>query len=105
METCNTKCKTWQQVLIEKGVESSISKSFIGFISWNKGEEFNKLGREITEIFSGYEGKVVAKDVVSNIHNDKGLLFFNADIPENIANEIFDTIMSYEQNEVYSTLN
>jgi hypothetical protein len=60
---------------MEKGFDSSTAKSLIGFISWNKGEEFNKLGKEITEIFLGYEGKVIAKDVVSSKYNDKGLLF------------------------------
>lgn len=104
MTICDIKCKTWHDVLMEKGVDSSTSKSLIGFISWNKGEEFNKLGKEITEIFSGYEGKVIAKDVVSSKYNDKGILFFSTDIPENIANEIFDTIMSYEQNHVYNSL-
>lgn len=43
---CNTKCKTWQDILIEKNFESFTSRSLIEFISWNKGEEFNKLGEK-----------------------------------------------------------
>lgn len=104
LDLCNTKCKTWQDVLIEKNFESSTSKSLIGFISWNKGEEFNKLGEKITEVLSGYQGKIFAKDVVSTNFNDKGLLFLNTEISKESANKIFDTIMSYEQNNVYKTL-
>ena len=59
-----TTCKTWQDVLAEKGFDSAVSQALIGFISWNKGEKFNKLGRELTEILSVYEGKVFIKDVV-----------------------------------------
>ena len=104
LDLCDIKCKTWQDVLIEKGFEFSTSKSLIGFISWNEGEEFNKLGKKITEVLSGYQGRVFVKDVVSTNFNDKGLLFFNTEISEESANKIFDAIMSYEQNNVYSTL-
>lgn len=41
-------CNTWHDVLIESDFDSSDAKSLIGFISWNKGEEFAHLGREIT---------------------------------------------------------
>lgn len=105
MDLCNTNCKTWQDVLIEKDFESSTSKSLIGFISWNKGEEFNKIGKKITEVLSGYQGRVFVKDVISTNLNDKGLLFLNTEISQEFANKIFDTIMSYEQNNVYNTLN
>ncbi|MEQ8196714.1 MAG: hypothetical protein ABRQ27_01665 [Clostridiaceae bacterium] len=101
MKTCDITCKTWHDVLIEKGFDSSSSRSLIGFLSWNRGEEFRNIGKEITEIFSGYEGKVFARDVVSSKYNDKGILFFNDEISQDIANEMFDAIMSYEQNEVY----
>ena len=104
MAICNTQCKTWQDVLVEKGFDLPISKSVIGFISWNKGEEFNMLGKELTEILSGHAGNVFIKDVVSNNYNDKGLILFNTDIPEYVANEMFDAIMDYEQNNVYHTL-
>ncbi len=100
----NICCKTWQDVLIEKGFDSSTAKALIGFISWNKGEEFFKLGTEITQLLSGYEGKVFAKDVTAINYNDKGLLFFSTDISQEIANKIFEAIMSYEQNNVYSSL-
>lgn len=104
MDIYNTTCKTWHDVLIEKGLDSSISKSLIGFISWNKGEEFANLGKKITEVLSEYQGRVFAKDVVSSNFNDKGLLFFNVAIPDDVANKIFYAIMSYEQNNVYNTL-
>lgn len=87
-----------------KGFERSIVKNLIGFISWNKGEEHPKLGREITELLSTYEGKVFVKDVASMNFNDKGLLFFSTDVSDEIANQMFDTIMDYEQHEVYSPL-
>lgn len=104
MGTYDIKNITWQDVLIRKGFDPSISKAFIGFISWNRGEEFTKLGREITQVLSDHEGKVFAKDAVSRKYNDKGLLFFSTDLSEDIANEIFDSIMDCEQKEVYSTL-
>lgn len=104
MNIDNTCCKTWHDVLIEKGFDSTTSKSLIGFISWNKGEEFSKLGTEITQLLSGYEGRVFAKDVSAVNYNDKGLLFFSSDIPEEIANKIFEAIMSYEQNNVYCSI-
>jgi hypothetical protein len=104
LDLCNTTCKTWQDVLIEKDFESSISESLIGFISWNKGEEFSKLGKKITEVLSTYQGRVFVKDVASANFNDRGLLFLNTEIPEDAANKMFDAIMSYEQNNVYSTL-
>lgn len=104
MSICDIKCKTWHDVLIEKGFDPSTAKSLIGFVSWNKGEEFNHLGREITEIYAGYEGKVLAKDVISCKFNDKGILFFNKEVSESVANKIFDAIMGYEQNNVYNSL-
>lgn len=104
MTVCNTNCKTWQDVLIEKGFDPILAKSLIGFISWNKGEKFTKLGRELTEILTDYQGRVFIKDVSSKEYNDTGLVLFDTDIPEDIANKVFDSIMSYEQNNVYNTL-
>ena len=104
MNLHNTDCKTWQDVLLEKGFDYSTAKALVGFLSWNRGEEFSKLGNEITEMLSGYEGKVFAKDVVSLNYNDKGILFFNTDISEEIANKIFEEIMSYEQDDVYNSI-
>lgn len=103
MSTSNLNCDTWHDVLIQKGFDSQSVKALIGFICWNKGDEFAKLGSEITEILSGYEGKVYAKDSVSTTYKDRALLFFNEDIPEGTVNKMFDAIMDYEQNEVYST--
>ncbi|WP_097028288.1 hypothetical protein [Clostridium peptidivorans] len=96
-------CNTWHDVLIEKGFDSSEARSLIGFISWNKGDEFVHLGKEITEILAGHEGKVFAKDAVSSSYGDKALLFFDKDIPEETASKMFEAIMNYEQKEVYSS--
>lgn len=104
LNTYNIKCKTWHDVLLEKGFNSSNSTPLIGFISWNKGEEFTKIGREITEVLSGYEGRLFVKDVVSINYNDKGLMFFSSEIPDDVSNKMFDAIMSYEQNNVYNKL-
>lgn len=104
MDRCDIECNTWHDILIKKGFNPDLSRALIGFISWNKGEEFEKLGKEITEVLSGHEGKVFVKDVASTKLNDKGLLFFNMDIPQDVSNNVFDAIMDYEQNEVYNTL-
>ncbi|GAA0182646.1 hypothetical protein SH2C18_49870 [Clostridium sediminicola] len=104
MNISDTNCRNWNDVLIENGFNYSITKSFIGFISWNRGEEFTKIGRQITEILSGYKGELFVKDVVSSTYNDKGLMFFNSEIPEEISNNMFDTIMNYEQNNIYGEL-
>ncbi|WP_139264281.1 hypothetical protein [Clostridium magnum] len=97
-------CKTWQDVLIEKGFDPVLSKSFIGFISWNKGEKFTKLGKELTELLLDHRGSVFIKDVSSSKYNDTGLVLFNTDISEDVADEVFEAIMDYEQNNVYDTL-
>lgn len=102
MDTLDLLCDTWHDVLMQNGFDASSAKSLIGFVSWNKGDEFPHLGREITEILSGYEGKVFAKDAVSSIYGDKALLFLNKDTSEETANKMFDVIMNYEQNKVYS---
>lgn len=102
MTTADLLCDTWHDVLIENGFDSSTAKSLIGFVSWNKGDEFVHLGREITELLSDHEGKVFAKDAVSSSYGDKALLFFSRDISEETANKMFEVIMNYEQNEVYS---
>lgn len=102
MTTADLLCDTWHDILIKNGLDYSTTKSFIGFVSWNKGDEFVHLGREITEILFGYEGRVFAKDAVSSIYGDKALLFFDQDVSEETAGRIFEIIMNYEQNEVYS---
>lgn len=102
MTKSDLKCDTWHDILIKSGFNSSTARSLIGFVSWNKGDEFAKLGREITEVLSDYQGKVFAKDAVSSMYGDKALLFFNEDVSEAIANKMFDVIMNYEQKNVYS---
>ena len=104
MDLQNANCKTWQNVLIEKGFDVATAKTLIGFLSWNRDEEFSKLGKEITEILSGYKGSIFAKDVVSTNFNDKGILFFSSDISQETANRIFEAIMGYEQNDVYNSI-
>jgi hypothetical protein len=102
MTNSELSCDTWHDVLIKNGFDSREARSLIGFVSWNKGEEFAYLGREITEVLSDYEGKVFAKDAVSSTYGDKALLFFNQDLSEETASRMFEVIMNYEQNEVYS---
>jgi hypothetical protein len=102
MTAANIKHDTWHDVLIENGFEPGKVKSLIGFISWNKGDEFAYLGREITEVLSGYEGRVFVKDTVSSEYGDKALMFFSQDITGSTANRMFEVIMNYEQNHVYA---
>jgi hypothetical protein len=95
-------CTTWRDVLIDKGFDTTICDSFIGFVSWNKGEEIFQLGEKISKALEGYEGKVVAKDVKSTNYNDTGLLFFNEEISGEIATGVFNSIIEYEQEDVYN---
>jgi hypothetical protein len=96
---------TWHDILIRNGIDSDGARSLIGFVSWNKGDEFAYLGREITEVLSNYQGKVFARDAVSREYGDKALLFFSKDVSEERADKIFEIIMSWEQKNVYSTNN
>lgn len=95
MKTIN---KTWKDVLKEKGFDENITDSFIGFISWHKGEMYSNLGEKISNVLSDYSGDVIAKDVFCSIENDEGLIFMKKEISENVANEIFETITIYEEN-------
>ncbi|MBZ9685929.1 hypothetical protein G9F72_006205 [Clostridium estertheticum] len=94
-------CLTWHEVLIKSGINPEISKSLIGFTSWNQKELPDKLGKHITDILKEYSGKVIVKDVIGTKYNDMGLLFLNNDMPEDVATYVFDTIMAYEQEDVY----
>lgn len=102
MHTTDLKHVTWHDILIKNGFDPYIAKSLIGFVSWNKGDEFAYLGREISEVLSGYEGRVFVKDAVSSAYGDKALLFFSQDITGSTANRMFEVIMNYEQNKVYN---
>ncbi|MBU3214588.1 hypothetical protein LL033_04810 [Clostridium estertheticum] len=105
METkSDTTCLTWHEILIKKGINPEISKSLIGFTSWNQKEIPNKLGKHITDILQENIGKVIVKDVIGTRYNDIGLLFLNNDMSEDIATMVFNTIMEYEQEEVYDIL-
>jgi hypothetical protein len=95
-------CLTWKDVLINKGFDASVYESFIGFVSWNKGEEVFHLGEKISKALEGYEGKVIAKDSRGTRYNDSGLLFFNEEISDEIVADVFNCIMNYEQEEVYN---
>ncbi|MCT4509273.1 MAG: hypothetical protein N4A48_11075 [Tepidibacter sp.] len=97
----NIKNTTWKEFLINKGFDESISKSFIGFISWKEGEHFSKLGEEINDVLDGYEGKIVVKDVVYGKYKSIGILFFSKEISQHIASNIFKAIQHCEYNEVY----
>ena len=97
----DTKKLTWRDFLINKGFHESIVKSFIGFISWDNGEIFSKLGKEINDVLAGYEGKIVAVDVTCSKYESIGVLFFSKDISEEIANKMFHAILQCEHNEVY----
>ena len=94
---------TWQEVLINKGYSQSLAKSFIGFIAWEEGKNFSKLGKEITDVTTGYEGRILAKDVNNKEHNSKGILFLSNDISDKIADKVFEVILDYEHKEVYDT--
>lgn len=97
----NSPCLTWHEVLIEKGINPEIANSLIGFTSWNQVEFPDKLGKHITAILKEYSGNVIVKDVIGTKYNDIGLLFLNNDMPQDIATNVFDIIMKYEQEEVY----
>ncbi|WP_432665563.1 hypothetical protein R9X47_04655 [Wukongibacter baidiensis] len=92
---------TWHEVLSNKGFDSSISGSLIGFIAWEKDNIFPKMGQEINDALLGYEGKVVAKDVMNTKYNNIGILFVSNDISDTTASEVFDAILDYEHKEVY----
>lgn len=102
MTTTEEKCDTWHDVLTKNGFDPKVAKSLIGFVSWNKNDEFVFLGREITEVISEHTGRVFVKDAVSSIYGDKALLFFDKDVSEETAIMMFEVIMAYEQKEVYS---
>ena len=93
---------TWKEVLINKEFDESIAKSFIGFISWDEGRIFYKLGKEINDVLAGYEGKIIAYDVTCSKYKSIGILFFSEDVSQETANKIFETIQDYEHNEVYN---
>lgn len=69
---------------------------------WKEGEIFSKLGKEINDVLAGYEGKIVAKDVVYDKYKIIGILFFSKDTSQDIANNVFKTIQHCEHNEVYN---
>lgn len=92
---------TWHDVLKDKGFDNKVSKSFIGFISWEKNNMFSKMGKEINDVLLGYEGKIIAKDVLNTKYNNIGILFLNSDISQETSNRVFETILDYEHREVY----
>lgn len=101
MRSNETKNTTWQDVLVEKGIDEVAANSLIGFVSWNRDEPSPLIGKDITDILMDSRGNVIAKDVGSKSYNDRGLLFVNKELDSETANEIFDVIMEYEQEKVY----
>jgi len=95
---------TWHEVLKNKGFDSKVSKSVIGFIAWEKDNMFQKIGKEINDVLLGYEGKIIAKDVLSNKFNNIGVLFVSDDISQDTSDKIFQAILDYEHEEVYRHL-
>lgn len=94
---------TWQELLEEKGIEPKLARKIFAFISWNENEGFSGLGNKITQILFSCNDRLIIKDVTSKKYNDIGLLFLTEDLSTEIANEIFDIIMSYEQEVIYNT--
>lgn len=92
---------TWKEVLAKKGFDKQTADAFIGFIAWEEGNMFAKLGEEITEVLAGHEGEVFAKDVINTKYENTGVLFFNRNIPEKTVHQVFDTILTYEHENVY----
>lgn len=92
---------TWQEVLKQEGFINEVAESFVGFIAWEKNNMFPKLGKEITEVLAGHEGRVYVKDIISKKYNNTGLLFFNNNVLEEVAEQVFVTILDYEHQEVY----
>lgn len=101
MENKKIDCTTWQDVLVEHGIDKIYAESLIGFVSWNRDEPSPLIGKDITDILKDNHGNVIAKDVGSKSYNDRGLLFINREMDTEAANEIFDIIMKYEQERVY----
>lgn len=101
MSPANITCVTWKDVLKDKGFDEFLVESFIGFISWDEGEIFSKLGKEINDVLYGYEGKTLAYDVICPKYESIGILFFKNSISEENASKIFDAILEYEHNDVY----
>jgi len=97
----NIKNITWKEVLINKGIDETTVNSFIGFISWDEGEIFSKLGQKINDVLNGYEGKIVANDVEYSKYKSFGIVFFRTNVSEEMANKVFEVIQDYEHNEVY----
>lgn len=97
----NTKI-SWKDLLIKNGFKDEIVNSFIGFISWKTNSIYPKLGNEITDVLTGYSGRVIAKDVYCEKYKSYGIIFLNKEIPYDVAQKIHDIIISYENEEVYN---
>lgn len=97
----NTKI-SWKDLLIKNGLNNDIVKSFIGFISWKPDNIYPKLGNEITDVLTGYSGRIIAKDVYCEKYKSYGIIFLNKEISDVVAQKIHDIIISYENEEVYN---
>lgn len=97
--------KSWHEVLRNAGFDDAVAESLIGFITWHEDEIYPKLGHEINDVLNGYEGRVIARDVISSKYHHQGLLFFDEPLSEELSNRILDTILDYEFGEVYAPQN
>jgi hypothetical protein len=77
MKNSDLKNITWQEVLVDRGIDEDASKSLIGFVSWNRDEPSPLIGEDVTDILKDSHGSVLVKDVGSKSYNDRGLLFVN----------------------------
>lgn len=93
---------SWKDLLSKKNIDKNVIEKFIGFISWQPDNIYPKLGKEITDILTGYTGNVIAIDVYCEKYNTLGLLFVNKTISIENAEVIFNTIISYENEEIYN---
>jgi len=93
---------TWIDVLKNNGFNSEIAESLIGFISWKDNNIYSNLGEEISDVLNGYKGEFYTKDVNNNKYDSFGILFLKKNFPDNLANNIYDSILDYENNQVYN---
>ncbi|MFZ5969895.1 MAG: hypothetical protein ACOYVK_22265 [Bacillota bacterium] len=92
---------TWHDLLIQKGIDPSSAKALISFISWNQNTEYPHLGERITNILASNAGSIFVKDAARRKHGDRGLLFLDRDLPDDVASDMFNIIIDYEEEEMY----
>lgn len=101
MDNQKSSCKTWRDVLAQNGASKDESENFIGFVAWNKGDVYADIGSDINRLLNEHTGRVFSRDVSGKHYNDRGIVFTSTEISPQRANEFFDIIMEYEQEDVY----